>query len=82
MGRIRCPECEKTLRTETGLEWHLKRAHSETNRDDRGSRASMAQEVLEPTGRPIAESPSTRVEGTQPSDKKREVHISYVQAGS
>jgi hypothetical protein len=82
MGRIRCPRCEKTLRTETGLEWHLKRAHSETNRDVGGSRASMAQEVLEATGPPVAESPPTRVEGPQPSDKKREVYISYVQAGS
>ena len=82
MGRIRCPECEKTLRTETGLEWHLKRAHSETNRDIGGSRASMAQGVLEPTGRPLAESPTTPVEGPQPSDRKREAYISYVQAGS
>jgi hypothetical protein len=82
MGRIRCPECEKTLRTETGLEWHLKRAHSETNRDVGGSRASMAQEVLEATGPPVAESPTTPVEGSQPSEKKREVYISYVQAGS
>jgi hypothetical protein len=82
MGRIRCPRCEKTLRTETGLEWHLKRAHGETNRDDRGSRASMAQEVLEPIGPPVAETPTTPVEGPQPSEKKREVYISYVQASS
>ena len=82
MGRIRCPRCEKTLRTETGLEWHVNRAHSDTNREDRGSRASMAQEVLETPGPPVAESPATQVEGPQPSEKKREVYISYVQAGS
>ena len=82
MGRIRCPRCERTLRTESGLEWHLKRAHGETNRGDRDSRASMAQEVLETLGPPVAECPATPVEGPQPSEKKREVYISYVQASS
>ena len=47
MERIPCPQCEKTFRKETGLNWHLKQAHSETARDNQGKRASMSQETPE-----------------------------------
>jgi len=42
-----CPQCEKTFRKESGLEWHLRHAHSETGGDSQSARASMAQETPE-----------------------------------
>ena len=78
MDRLPCPECGKTFRKKTGLEWHLKRAHSETGRDRQRKRAYMAQEVIERPGPPLAEPPATPTEPTKPTEHKTEVRRYYV----
>jgi len=45
MERISCPQCEKTFRNETGLNWHLERMHSQSQQtsDQVNNSANLSQ---------------------------------------
>jgi len=78
MDRLRCPECEKTFRTEAGLNWHLQRTHSKSAIDNQSKPAAMAQEVSRRPEPPLVESPATPTEAAQPREAEREVKRYYV----
>ena len=81
MTKMQCPKCGKLMRTEAGLEWHLRRIHRSDAEDGPVARAAMAQEVIEQrltTTDKLPPDPTPE----QPTEAKQEVYISYVKAGS
>lgn len=81
MTKTQCPKCGKLMRTEAGLEWHLRRIHRGDAEDGPVVQAAMAQEVVDQR-LPTAERPQPDPTPEQPTELKQEVYISYVKAGS
>lgn len=81
MTKMQCPKCGKLMRTEAGLEWHLRRIHRSNAEDGPVVQAAMAQEVDEQR-LATAEKPQPDQTPEQPTERKQEVYISYVKAGS
>jgi len=59
MAQIPCPECEKTFRTESGLNWHLERIHA-YSQGDQGGNPQPDQLSLQQEAEDIAQFEGTR----------------------
>lgn len=75
MGKIPCPECGKLFNRQSGLDWHLSRAHEEGSAAGQDGRASMQQDV---DRLPLPEPAEPQVVPTEPVKKEVEVRRYYV----
>lgn len=75
MSKIPCPECGKLFNRQSGLDWHLSRAHEESSAAGQAGRASMQQEV---DRLPAPEPVEPPVVATEPVKKEVEVRRYYV----
>lgn len=75
MGKIPCPECGKLFNRQSGLDWHLSRAHAESCTGGQDGCADMQQEV---DRLPAPEPAEPLVVPTEPVKKEVEVRRYYV----